>query len=42
MLRDKVVWAATPNGKFMVKSAYRLALDIKSAENESTSGPSGQ
>ena len=42
MSRDKVVWATTPNGKFPVKSDYWLALDMKSAENESTSGPSGQ
>ena len=42
MPRDKLVWAATPNGKFMAKSAYWLVLDMKRAENESTSGPSGQ
>ncbi|XP_075674823.1 uncharacterized protein LOC142644018 [Castanea sativa] len=42
MPRDKLVWAATPNGKFMVKSAYWLALDMKRAKNGSTSGPSGQ
>ncbi|KAL0004708.1 hypothetical protein SO802_012269 [Lithocarpus litseifolius] len=41
MPRDKLVWAATPNGKFTVKSAYWLALDMKRVENESTSGPSG-
>ena len=42
MPRDKLVWAATPNGKFTMKSAYWLALVMKRAENESTSGPSGQ
>ena len=42
MPRDKVVWVATPNSKFTVKSAYWLALDMNIAENESTSGPSGQ
>ena len=39
---DRLVWAATPNGKFTVKSAYWLAMDMHNAEQEGTSEASGQ
>ena len=40
--RDKLVWAAPPNGKFIVKSACWIATDMKNAEQEGTSEASGQ
>nr|POE66538.1 hypothetical protein CFP56_18795 [Quercus suber] len=38
---DKLVWAAMPNGTFTVKSAYWIAMDMKEAEQEGTSGLCG-
>ena len=35
---DELVWAATPNGAFTVKSAYWIAMEMKEAEQEGTSG----
>ena len=35
---DKLVWAATPNGTFTVKSAYWIVVVMKEAEQEGTSG----
>ena len=29
---DELVWAATPNGAFTVKSAYWIAMEMKEAE----------
>ena len=37
-----MVWAAPPNGKLIVKSAYWIATDMKNAEQEGTSEASGQ
>ena len=31
--RDRLIWAESKNGKFMVKSAYRLAQDISTERN---------
>ena len=28
---DRLIWAFTPSGKFVVKSAYRLALDVRTS-----------
>lgn len=39
---DKLVWAATPNGTFIVKSAYWIAMEIKEAEQEGNSGNASQ
>ena len=39
---DRLVWSATSNGKFTVKSAYQLAMDMHNAEQERTSEASGQ
>ena len=39
---DRLVWATTPNGKFTVKSAYWLAMDMHNAKQEGTSEASGQ
>ena len=38
MPQDKLVWAATPNGTFTVKSANWIAMEMKEAEQEGTSG----
>ena len=40
--RDKLVWVATPNGFFTVKSAYWIAMAAAGIEQEGTSGASGQ
>ena len=40
--RDKLVWAATPNDFFTVKSAYWIAMVAAGIEQEGTSGVSGQ
>ena len=39
---NKLVWAATPNGTFTVKSAYWIAMEMKEAEQEGTSGNASQ
>ena len=40
--RDKLVWAATPNGFFTVKSAHWIAMAAAGTEQEGTLGASGQ
>ena len=42
MPRDKLVWVATSNGQFTVKSAYWLAMSMSSAAQEGTLGYCGQ
>ena len=38
---DTIVWAATPNGLFTVRSAYRLAMEeVRSSNRGSSSDPS--
>ena len=39
---DRLVWAATPNGEFTVKSAYWLAMEMHNEEQEGTLEASGQ
>jgi len=38
---DRLVWAATLNGKFTIKSAYWLAMEMHNVEQEGTSEASG-
>ena len=40
--RDKLVWVATPNGFFTVKSAHWIAMAAAGTEQEGTLGASGQ
>ena len=42
MSPDKLVWAATPNSTFTVKSAYWIAMEMKEAEQEGTCGNASQ
>ena len=42
MPTNKLVWAATPNGTFTVKSAYWIAMEMKEAEQEGTCGNASQ
>ncbi|KAL0012740.1 hypothetical protein SO802_007848 [Lithocarpus litseifolius] len=37
---DRIVWAYTPNGRFTVNSAYKVALSLSCTPHGSSGGPS--